>query len=104
MSIDNDAELYNADDVLKPYEQDELPFGYEKGEKIANSEKELKCWYLENPINKDLVKTMTLRFGPKVEKDFIIVIKAPNFRNFYNLMSYIKIRMGRIEKHVKANG
>jgi len=64
----------------------------------------LKCWYLENPINKDLVKTMTLRFGPKVEKDFIIVIKSPNFRNFYNLMSYIKIKMGRIEKHVKANG
>lgn len=77
MSIDSMTDFYESNTIFSPYQKDELPFSYSENTQIENSEKPLKCWYIENPINKELVKTMTLRFGPKVEKEFIIVLKAP---------------------------
>ena len=47
---------------------------------MPNSEKLFKSWYIENPISKDLVKTITLRMSPLCEKEFIIVMKAPTDR------------------------
>jgi hypothetical protein len=44
---------------------------------MVNSENNIKCWYIENPISKELAKTLTLRMGPNSEKEFIIVLKAP---------------------------
>lgn len=65
---------------------------------MANSEKLLNCWYIENPINKELVKTMTLRFGPKVEKEFIIVLKAPSNKFQMKLASFINIKMAQLRR------
>ena len=98
MSIDSSAESYHCDEVFGPYSRSELPFEYKDGEVITNSEKTFKCWYIENPINKELVKHMTLRFGPKVEKEFIIVLKAPQNRLCYNLASFINIKMVNIRR------
>jgi len=43
-----------------------------------NSERTYKCWYLENPQTKDLVKHITLKLGPGCDQEFIIVVKAPS--------------------------
>lgn len=77
MSTDQSSLEYNADEIFGPYQKSELPYSYESGSIMKNSEKLFNCWYIENPINKDLVKSMTLRFGPNVEKEFIVVLKAP---------------------------
>ena len=47
---------------------------------LPNSEKVLKCWYIENPISKELIKSITIRMPPQTEKEFIIVLKAPGNR------------------------
>jgi hypothetical protein len=60
--------------------RDELPFDYEDGSDIPNSEVTLQSWFIENPISKDLVKSITIRMSPNCEKEFIIVMKAPNDR------------------------
>lgn len=98
MSVDTAKEKYQCDDIFSPYSKTDLPFQFDDGETIPNSEKELKCWYIENPINKELVKHMTLRFGPKVEKEFVIVMKAPNNRVSYNLASFITIKLANLRR------
>lgn len=77
LSIDSNLEDFDCNEVFGPYARAELPFEYKDGSRIVNSEKILKCWFIENPISKELVKTLTLRMGPSSEKEFIIVLKAP---------------------------
>lgn len=79
-----------------------MPFEYEDGEQIGNAEKETKCWFIENPINKDLVKHITLRFGPKAEKEFIIVIRAPNNKMTYNIASFINIKLMNLRRQTPS--
>ena len=59
---------------------------------IKNSELELESWFIENPISKDLVKSLTIRISPNAEKEFIIVLKAPHNRLRYNLASFLIIK------------
>jgi hypothetical protein len=65
---------------------------------MENAEKDLKCWFIENPINKELVKSMTLRFGPQVEKEFIIVLKSPNNRMAFNIASFITLKLVNLRR------
>ncbi len=65
---------------------------------MPNSEKVFKSWFIENPINKELVKHMTLRFGPKVEKEFILVLKAPSSRLECNMASFVTIKMASLRR------
>jgi hypothetical protein len=60
---------------------------------MVNSEKALKTWFIENPISKDLVKTLTLRIAADCEKDFIMVMKSPDNRVQMNLTSFLTIRL-----------
>lgn len=46
-------------------------------EKITNSEMKYECWYIENPVSKELTKRITLKLSPKAEQDFIIVLRSP---------------------------
>jgi hypothetical protein len=34
-------------------------------EKILNSEVRYECWFIENPVSKELTKRITLKLGPK---------------------------------------
>jgi hypothetical protein len=77
LTIDSQNEEYSCDEIFGPYQRSELPFDYKDGKRIINSEKNIKCWFVENPISKELVKTITLRMSPNSEKEFIIVLKAP---------------------------
>ena len=46
-------------------------------EKAINSEMKFECWYIENPVSKELTKRITLKLGPNAEQDFIIVLRSP---------------------------
>ena len=71
---------FSCDEIFGPYQRDELPYDYEDNTKIVNSENELKCWFIENPTSKELVKELTIKISPKSDKELIIVLKAPNNR------------------------
>ena len=75
--MDAISKSYDCDDIFGPYQRNELPFDYEDGTTIVNSEREMQSWYIENPISKELVKTLTIRLQANAEKEFIIVLKAP---------------------------
>tara|TARA_B110001450_G_scaffold71070_1_gene67375 strand:+ start:760 stop:921 length:162 start_codon:yes stop_codon:yes gene_type:complete len=43
-----------ADTIFGQYNREELPFAYEDGTIIKNSENEFNCWFIENPMSKEL--------------------------------------------------
>jgi len=45
---------YTCDEIFGQYNRDELPFQYEDGDVIENSETEHNCWFIENPVSKEL--------------------------------------------------
>jgi len=59
----------------------------------VNSEFKHECWYIENPISRELTKRITLKLGPKAEQEFIVVLRCPsnNLRRLENLLSIINI-------------
>ena len=83
-----------------------MPFAYKDGTLIKNSEIEFNCWFIENPISKELQKNITLKIGPKMSQEFIIVIKAPKNKLQSRIISFIDIQMSDapehdvVEKHV----
>jgi len=55
MSISKDKS-FKCDTIFGQYNRDELPFEYKDGTGIKNSEIEFNCWFIENPITKELQK------------------------------------------------
>jgi len=98
MFIDKKYYHYSCDYIFGPYARDELPFEYKDHHLIDNSEQDFACWFIENPINKELVKHLTLRFAPQTDKEFIIVLKAPNNRLISNLVSFINIKLVTVRR------
>lgn len=100
MSLD-----YSCDEIFGPYQRNELPFEFKDGTSIKNSETELESWFIENPISKDLVKSLTFRISPQSEKEFIIVLKAPHNRLRYNLACFLVIRhpQNNLRRHHSSN-
>jgi hypothetical protein len=80
--------------------REELPFEYQDEGRIKNSEMLMKSWYIENPISKDLVKSMTFRISPACEKEFIIVMKAPIDRVQYNMASFLTLSLVEHDYHL----
>ena len=70
-------DVFECDAIFGQYNRDELPFQYKDGTKIRNSEQEFNCWFIENPVSKELQKQLTLKIGPQMSQEFIIVVKAP---------------------------
>ena len=60
-------------------------------EKIVNSEMKHECWFIENPVSKELTKRITLKLGPKAEQEFIIVVRSPSLKNDQNMLSMIHV-------------
>jgi hypothetical protein len=71
---------YPCDTIFGQYNRDELPFSYKDGTLIKNSEFEFNCWFIENPVSKELQKSITIKIGPEMQQEFIIVVKAPKNR------------------------
>lgn len=47
---------FNCDEIFGQYNREELPFQYVDGTEIRNSEVEHNCWFIENPVSKELQK------------------------------------------------
>ena len=60
---------------------------------ICNSEVKCGSWFIENPMSKDLTKRITLKLGAKAEQDFVIVLKAPNYRHSQNIVSQMQLSL-----------
>ncbi len=55
VAVDQHSTHYDSEEIFGPYNKEELPFDYAKEEsKIENSENSLSCWFIENPICKEL--------------------------------------------------
>jgi len=93
LAVDGDTPDYSCDEIFGPYLREELPFEYRDGASIANSERLMKSWYIENPLSKDLVKSMAFRLAPGCEREFIIVMKAPIDRVQFNLTSFLTLTL-----------
>jgi hypothetical protein len=65
MNISN-KDQFNCDDIFGQYNREELPFKYHDGSVIKNSEVEFNCWFIENPISKELQKSINLKLGPGI--------------------------------------
>ncbi len=103
LAIDSNTFQFNKRQVNKKYGNPDLPFalnadkeeketkGAKTSETIVNSEIKHECWFIENPISKELTKRITLKLGPKAEQDFIIVVRSPNAKKHENLLSSISI-------------
>ena len=45
---------FSCDEIFGQYNRDELPFNYVDGTMIKNSENDFNCWFIENPLTKEL--------------------------------------------------
>jgi hypothetical protein len=52
----NKQKIYDCDEIFGQYNREELPFEYTDGTEIQNSEVDFNCWFIENPVNKELQK------------------------------------------------
>lgn len=98
-SFDQEDVFYDGR-LMKKYKSDDL---------IGNSEKKFKCWYLENPQTKDLVKHITLKLGARCEQEFIIVVRAPSSGSQDSLLGMLGITLTTfdnngefLEKQIKS--
>lgn len=114
LSIDAASFNFNKKTISEKFDVTELPFSFENSsdvkkkvtgnstpassqqsnnENVVNSEFKHECWYIENPISRELTKRITLKLGPKAEQEFIVVLRCPsnNVRRLENLLSIINI-------------
>lgn len=59
--------------------------------KIMNSEMKYDCWFIENPITKDLSKKITLKLKAKSKEKFIVVLRTPTLNHPQNILSLINV-------------
>lgn len=59
---------------------------------VVNSEVTRNCWFIENPMNKELAKNLKLKLGPNCEMEFICVVKAPMSKTNESLCSFINLK------------
>ena len=85
--------IFCCDEIFGQYNRSELPFHYDDGTTINNSENEFECWYIENPVSKELQKQITVKIGPEMSQEFIIVVKAPKTKLQSRIVSFIDIQM-----------
>jgi hypothetical protein len=60
-------------------------------EKVINSEMKYECWFIENPVSRELTKRITLKLGPKAEQEFIIVVRSPSLKVPQNMLTLLNI-------------
>lgn len=108
---------FDCNTIFGQYNREELPFSYKDDSLIRNSEIEHNCWFIENPMTKELQKNLNIKLKPNASQEFIIVVKAPKNRLRSRIVSFIDITLaeeptklsngqglqGAIEKHVSHN-
>lgn len=56
-----------------------------------NSEVKHECWFIENPVSRELTKRITLKLGPNAQQKFIVVIRGPVQKPMQNMLSLVNI-------------
>lgn len=70
----------------------------------------MNSWFIEDPLTKDLVKSLSFTMPAETEKEFIIVMKAPLDKPQFNLATFLilklasqdRVRDYHIEKHLTS--
>ena len=70
----------------------------------------MNSWFIEDPLTKDLVKSLSFTMPAETEKEFIIVMKAPLDKPQFNLSTFLilklasqdRVRDYHIEKHLTS--
>lgn len=70
----------------------------------------MNSWFIEDPLTKDLVKSLSFTMPAETEKEFIIVMKAPLDKPQFNLATFLilklasqdRVRDYHIEKHLAS--
>jgi hypothetical protein len=65
LTTDAVTEVYKKTELNEEYGANE--YGVVNDDDIENSEVKHNCWFIENPITKDLTKRITLKLGPRCE-------------------------------------
>jgi hypothetical protein len=112
LSIDQSNYTYSKREVMQVYPETKLvrqdSSDYNRGgaipfvindhdssptykDKITNSEIKNECWYIENPVSKELTKRITLKLGPKSQQQFVVVVKAPMSHQVQNMLSLVNV-------------
>jgi hypothetical protein len=103
IELDQESASYSCDEIFGPYLRHELPFEYVDGSLIPNSEKVSNSWFIENPINRDLVKSVTYKIPAETEKEFIIVLKSPLDKPQFSLASFLTLSLANQERKRKVH-
>jgi hypothetical protein len=45
---------FDCNEIFGQYNREELPFTYVDGTSIVNAEIDFNCWFIENPVSKEL--------------------------------------------------
>lgn len=60
---------------------------------MKNSEQEFNCWYIENPVSKELQKKISCKIAPGQNQEFIVVVKAPKNKLTERIVSFIDVEI-----------
>ena len=64
LCTDSISKYFETKPLLGQAQSEELPF-QENKKFISNSEVDYSCWFIENPVSKELCKSLTLRISGK---------------------------------------
>jgi len=76
--------------MFDPYYEEDLPFCGTDVTPVINSENKYNCWFIEDPIKKQLEKTVTVILPAGGSLELIVVVKAPMLASC-NMLSFIEI-------------
>lgn len=76
--------------MFDPYYEEDLPFKGSDVKPVVNSEHKFNCWFIEEPVKKQLEKKVVVVLPAERSLELIIVVKAPMLNSF-DLLSYIEI-------------
>lgn len=60
---------------------------------VQNYEKAHGCWYIENPISKELTKRIVVKLGVNCEQEFIIVVKPPKTSITEHIAAFVSFKL-----------
>ena len=76
--------------MFDPYYEEDLPFKGCDKTPVVNSEHKFNCWFIEEPVKKQLEKSVVVVLPAERSLELIVVVKAPML-NAFDLLSYIEI-------------
>lgn len=90
LSLDQSSYMFSRQAIVKNFPE-ASSISIQKSERIINSEVKHQCWYIENPVNKEFTKQITLKLAAEASQEFIIVLRSPCSKVLTPLLSVINL-------------